>query len=681
MTVLQNGSRLLLRVAMALAAAAAPAWAQKPPEPARAAALVPAELFFQPADVLDAKLAPSGRRLAVRAAVGGGRIGLFVWELDAAMKVHVAARFSDLDVQTFHWVGEDRLVFTTTDLAEGSGDQRWPGLVSVRFDGEQLRWLIERESRRLVATSGSAIAGVRPLSYNHVLLHVPTRPDDTVVVGVVRASGGELESIAPLRLNVVTGRSSLLSLNAPDRATQWLFDPAGEARVAITRKSGRRGVHWRGPGDETWRLLDESSDVVATPFNPILVDSKGTLYLTRGEPPEGYAALTRWDFAAGKPEAQSLVRTPGFDFIGTPVFGREGRLWGFHLTTDAATSVWLDDGVSRIQKAADEHLPGYVNRISTCELCDGPDAIALVRAWSDRDPGHLWLYRASAGGQATWQLISRVRSGIDPRQMARVAFERIRTRDGRDMPVWLTIPPGRKAGDGGPAVVLVHGGPWLRGGTWAWSAHEQFLASRGYLVVMPEFRGSRGYGYGHYAAGMAQWGRAMQDDVADAARWAISKGWADRACIAGASYGGYSALMGLVRDGDLFRCGAAWAAVADLQLLLKGSLWIQDDTSDEGRQHRLPVWIGDPDRDAEMLRSVSPVEQASRIKRPLLLAHGQSDLRVPIEHAQRLRKALRDAGSEPEWVVYANEGHSWSKPESHTDFARRLEAFLARHLK
>jgi dipeptidyl aminopeptidase/acylaminoacyl peptidase len=646
-----------------------------------AVAPLAAEAFFKPDAIFDAKLSPSGRRLAVTTSGGGERVTLQVVELDEAMKPHGTARFTDVDVARFEWVNDDRLVFTTVNLAEGSGNQQRPGLLSVRFDGEEMRLLVAREGQPLlVRGTGAGPARTPPLAANHVLLHVPQQGDE-VIVGALAGTRTELESVTPLRLNVVTGRTRPMLLQAPDRTVGWIFDHSGEARVAVTRKDGRRGVHWRAPGQEGWRLLDESSDVVAVPFSPLLVDSKGTLYVTQSEGRDGFRVLTRWDFAAGKPEANPLVRTPGFDFIGAPVVANDGTLWGFHITTDADSSVWFNDEMKLLQTMADARLPGYVNRVTRCRRCMGADKVVLVQARSDRDPGHLWLYRESEGGQPRWQLIGRHRPDIDPKRMATVAFDRIKARDGRDLPLWLTIPPGRKAGDGGPAVVLVHGGPWVRGGQWRWQPMEQFLASRGYVVVMPEFRGSTGYGFAHYEAGLAQWGRAMQNDVADAARWAIAQGWADRVCIAGGSYGGYSALMGLVNDGQLFRCGVAWAAVADLMLMLSGSWLTLDDVSDSARTHRMPVLIGDPQRDAEALQGVSPVVQAARIKRPLLLAYGGADLRVPLDHGTRLRKAMRDAGAEPEWVVYSDEAHSWMKLETRADFARRLETFLARHLK
>jgi len=386
-----------------------------------------------------------------------------------------------------------------------------------------------------------------------------------------------------------------------------------------------------------------------------------------------------FDFAKGKP-GDTLVNAPGFDFSGWLIGDRDGqRLLGVRISTDAEQTVWFDAGYKAAQQRADDALPGRVNRIQ-CRRCGTDDAVMLVRSYSDQDPGQLLLWRqADDGGKGRWQRVGQVRPDIQPAQMARTDLERIRARDGRDLPVWLTR--SATARQPLPAVVLVHGGPWVRGRHWDWQALPQFLASRGYLVIEPEFRGSDGYGQAHLRAGFKQWGQAMQDDLADALLWARQRGLAsDAACIIGGSYGGYATLMGLVRHPELYRCGSAWVAVTDPFLYLDGAWWVQDDISASGRRYSLPQMVGDVDKDREMLRANSPLEQAARIQRPLQLVWGSEDLRVPITHGRRLREAMQKAGLQPDWLVYDGEAHGWRKPENQVDFARRLEAFLARHL-
>jgi dipeptidyl aminopeptidase/acylaminoacyl peptidase len=299
----------------------------------------------------------------------------------------------------------------------------------------------------------------------------------------------------------------------------------------------------------------------------------------------------------------------------------------------------------------------------------GCSNFVMVTASSDRQPPVYLLFDRTSGKLTQ---IGSARPGILPSQMAMTDFYRIKTRDGLEIPVYVTKPQGKGPF---PTVVLVHGGPWLRGWDWSWDSESQFLASRGYLVVKPEFRGSAGYGERLADAGMKQWGLKMQDDIADATTWAARQGWADpaRTCIAGASYGGYATLMGLVRYPDLYRCGVAWAAATDIDLMFDIS-W--SDFSDQYKKFGMPLLIGDQDKDAEQLKATSPIKQAARITRPLLLAHGRLDARVPVEHAYKLKRALESHDAPLTWIEYENEGHGWYKPANRVDFYNRMAKFL-----
>ena len=675
------------------------AWAQTPaPEPGpssiaavavpvavpvAAAALLPAEAFFKNRDVLDAQLSPSGTQLAFTTAASSKRVSLFVVDLSPSGKASRVVSFSDADVVRFNRVNNNRFVFSVADLETGSGEDQHtaPGLYGVDADGGNLRMLVARRTGAVVVAGGRS--GREALPYNHQLLHVPLPEpgveNDEIVVGTLVFGGNnDLIEVVPQWLDTRTGRTRFMNLKAPDGAVGWLFDSSGEARVAMAWRSGKQSVHWRGPGQSEWRMLSES-DLMRAPFTPQHVDDAGNLYVTRQRGPQGFSELARYDYERRAPADVPWVSMPGFDYAGSVLSTRRGGpAAGVRVETDAETTVWFDEKMKSFQEQLDQRLPGSINRIS-CRRCGEQDMVALVRQFSDRHPGQLWLYTAA---NQQWRGVARVMAGIDPALMASVDFQRIKARDGRELPVWLTLPVGREPGRPGPAVVLVHGGPWLRDGHWRWTAMQQFLASRGYLVISPEFRGSQGYGQAHFQAGWKQWGRAMQDDVADAVLWAQAQGLADqRVCIAGASYGGYATLMGLVRHPDLYRCGMAWVAVTDPFLLLEGSWWIRDDVSSAGRRYTLPQMVGDAQADAEMLTSVSPVAQADRIRAPLLLAFGEADLRVPLAHGKRLREAMQKAGREPVWVTYPDEAHGWRSPQNRADFARRIETFLAEHLK
>lgn len=652
-----------------------------PPAPSSA---VPVEQFFQNPALRDAKLSPSGKRLALTTSYRSERVSLVVVELQPSPVARRVALFSDADIVKFAWTSDDHLIFSVLDLKEGSGEDRRlaPGLYSVTAQGDDLRQLVRRRGTPFVVDGRSI--DHRSLEWYHTLLKVPhQQPEvepDEVVIGRLNFSGEELGSVTPLWLNARTGRTRPMDVQgAPASVLKWLFDSRGEARVAVSVGQGEKSVYWRGPKDNTWRKLSQSP-LLESAYEPIGVDDRGILYVIRSQGANGEAVLTRYDFAAGQPEPAALASAPGFDFRGGLILDHPGsHALGVRIETDAEQTIWFDPDLKAMQQLADGALPGRVNRIS-CRRCGAPDAVMLVRSFSDRDPGRLLIYQA---GRKKWQSIGSVMPDIDPRQMARVDMRRIKARDGQDLPVWLTLPQGAKPGHPAPAVVMVHGGPWVRGGHWQWEPMEQFLASRGYLVISPEFRGSRGYGDVHFRAGFKQWGQAMQNDVADALQWARQQGLADpeRACIAGSSYGGYSALMGLIRHPELYRCGVAWLAVTDLPLYVEGRWWVDDDVSSTGRRYTLPEMVGDARLDRELLLANSPLHEAGQLKRPLLLAMGEDDRRVPLVHGTRLRDALTEAGNPPEWVSYPGEAHGWRKLETRVDFARRIEKFLATHLR
>jgi dipeptidyl aminopeptidase/acylaminoacyl peptidase len=656
-------------------------------------------------------LSPSGDRLALTVPGNNGRLGLFVLDLRSPeTSISRAALYANFDIDQVAWVDDERLVYTLSDGQQPGAERRrlGGGLFSTRFDGTEQRPLIERDWRH-----GAIDASVQryTLPRDHELLHVPRAEpgadapadDDLprageVIVGKWHANRQELTSFEPLLLDVRRGEARQIELaGTPGGAVRWWFTPRGEPRVVLTRAGGREALHWRetrAAGQPVrWRRLAEAPQG-RLPFIPVWVGEGNRLYVRQAHGPAGEGVVSPYDFTAGAP-GKPLVLTPGFDFSGELLDDRAGRdLLGVRVDADGEGVVWFDPAIKALQGLADAALPGRVNRI-TCRRCGAADAVMLVRSFSDRVPGELYLWRRTAAAATSpadaasapapkgrWQKLGSVRPDVDPARMARVDLHRIKARDGRDLPVWLTQPAGMKAsGDARPAIVLVHGGPWVRHGHWQWEPMAQFLASRGWLVIEPEFRGSDGYGRAHLEAGFRQWGQAMQDDVADALLWARAKGLAsDRACIAGGSYGGYSTLMGLVRHPELYQCGWAWVAVTDLLLFLEGSWWVNDDIADSGRRYSLPMMVGDAERDRAMLLENSPVTQAHRIKAPLLLVWGAEDLRVPIAHGERLRKALQAAGREPEWVVYPDEGHGLALPANQIDMAQRLERFFSQHL-
>jgi dipeptidyl aminopeptidase/acylaminoacyl peptidase len=370
--------------------------------------------------------------------------------------------------------------------------------------------------------------------------------------------------------------------------------------------------------------------------------------------------------------AEPILAAKGFDLDPELIRSRDDII-GLRYESDAEATVWIEPKMKQVQAKVDALLPGTVNRISVPLRAEVP--IVLVTAFSDKEPGQFFTYDTDSGKLVE---LGRKRPSIEASRMAPRAFVRLKSRDGMDIPAWVTKP--KSAGkEPLPMVVLVHGGPWANSGKWRWDAEVQFLASRGYAVIEPEFRGSVGYGRRLFMAGMKQWGLKMQDDVADATRWAVAQGIADpkRICIAGASYGGYATLMGLVNDPDLYKCGFEWVGVTDIDLMYSVT-W--SDISDVYTQYGMPVLVADREKDAAQIKATSPIHQASRIKAPLLMGYGGEDSRVPLKHGTDFRDAVMKTNPNVEWVVYPEESHGWVGLKNNINWWTRVEKFLAKNI-
>jgi dipeptidyl aminopeptidase/acylaminoacyl peptidase len=631
------------------------------------------ESFFSTPNFGGAVLSPSGKYLAARSGGPGKHDFLVVIDLQTN-DAKVVAAYNDADVDIFRWVSDERLVFDVRDKNVAQGDLQYaPGLFAVNRDGSKLLQLAERDKYR--SRTDSKI-GDRMLSWDTYLLDQRGAQDSEYiyVTNYEYNAKWELHNVALLRLNTLTGQSQ--AVPRPALVQHWILDNKGEPRLAIGTDKTLTTLYYREPASGEWRKLasynpySKGQDTIT----PLGFGPDGTLYVTtRGE--RDTTSVHTMDPATGKVDPTPVIVTAGYDFVGGLVTTRD-KMLGLHFVTDAESDEWIDPDMKAVQAAVDKLLPVTVNLLSVPARPESP--WVLVRGYSDVVPPTWWLYNKQT------QVVSKVgesHPGIKPAQMGRQQFVRYKARDGLEIPALLTVPPGAKR-SGLPMVVLVHGGPWVRGSSWGWNPESQFLASRGYVVLEPLFRGTTGFGARHFMASWKQWGLAMQDDVADGARWAIAKGFADpkRICIAGASYGGYATLMGLVKDPDLFKCGINWVGVTDINLMYNSGWTYKSDMSDEWKQYGMPDMIGDQVKDAAQLKATSPIEQAARIAQPLLLAYGGSDRRVPLVHGKKFYDAVTRTNRNVEWVEYPEEGHGWYLPKNRYDFYGRVEAFLDKNI-
>ena len=630
-------------------------------------AVPPAAAFFERAQIREVQLSPSGRWLMMLVSLPDGRGALKVVDLEGKAGASLIQPPDHFEIAEFDWVDDDWSVYRYDNPDDKVSSRVKNGLVALKRDGSDARKLIAHTYK-----DEDAFKRQRGLPPDHGYAGLLSSSAGEVLVDQWHWDvKGEFSHITMKAVNVRTGDARTLDGNAPQGGGVWV-DRQGRVRL-VSRVAGDKATLFWSEGDGKWREI-ASQPRMDQAFWPAYVDDQGLV--VAAENSEG-VQLRRFDLEAGKPAAEPLLSTPGFN--GTPFAIRAPAtraVVGLRALLEAPTTAWLQPAMTRIQAAVDAKLPGQINVVSCPGSCEDP-ALVLVYSFSAFEPGLWAVYRPK---QDQWQLVGRRRPAIEPQRMGPVTLVRFPARDGLQVPLWITRPAGADPGKPLPTVVLVHGGPNVRGHTWHWDAEAQFLASRGYLVLQPEFRGSDGYSSRLERAGWKQWGLAMQDDLTDALRYAAAQGWADdkRACIMGASYGGYAALEGLVKDPDLYRCGIAFAAVSDPRYMFDFH-W--NDISSDVKQYSLTVTLGDPKTDDAKFAATSPVVQAGRIKAPVLLVHGASDQRVPIANAERMREALARNGRPFEWKVYDNEGHGFLHPENEIDYYQRVEAFLAKYLK
>lgn len=612
---------------------------------------IPLTTFFAVANLSSAALNPSGSHVALLVGGDGSKRRLVVLEL-ATMKVVPVAVFREADVINMQWVNDRRLYLGSYDESRTEDAWRDPLGYAVDLDGENFRrlgWLRSPSS-------------------------TPRPVGDDIVYAYPTDDSEGWSNLKLFRQNTRSG--AVRELDAAPWSVGLVLNPEGDAVAAVTERGEKSQLRWRDDpkgAPSQWRVLQEWERFYGAVVWPLGLDGEGKLYvLTRAQ--RDLRALYTLDTKTGALSERPVLSVANFD-IDPVLIWRDQRLIGVRVTADARTTVWLDDGMKAVQAKIDTKLPATTNLIDL--PAQGTSPWLLVTAYSDTRPQRVFAYHREADKLT---LLGNERSAIDPATQSAMDFVPYKARDGRSIPAYLTLP--RSAGDKPsklPLVVMVHGGPVVRGPSWHWQPDVQFLASRGYAVLQPEFRGADGFGWDHLSAGFKQWGLAMQDDLADGVLHLVKQGLVDpdRVAIFGGSYGGYAAMMGLVRHPELFRCAVNFVGVTDLDLLY-GASW--SDLSPLFRRVGVARLLGDRVKDAERLRETSPVHQAHRITKPVLMAYGRRDERVPIEHGERMRDALRKNNSNVEWVLYDKEGHGFYWKENELDFWSRVERFLSQHL-
>ena len=618
------------------------------------------ETLFKPPQFALMRISPDGASIAALAPVAG-RQNLVILDTKTHKPTPVTG-FTDRDVVDLRWVNSKRLLVQTGSIGTRVFDYKGGGLFAIDKDGSEGRMISEGG-----ADEQSSSGALKPLI---PVRGLPGDSDDLIAQEIIpRIDGthpGEL-----VRVNTRTGRRTNVGFPKADsgEGESWVADDKGVGRVQVVDSQGKVRIYYRANADAPWQKLDEYPEL-SSGWYPVAVadDDKTLIVVDRHN--RDKAAIARYD-PATKTFGEVLAEHPQVDL--SNLIRDQGRVVGVAYEADRGGSAYFEEDLAKIKSAIDRALPNTVNGMNWSR----DRSLILVTAYSDVNPGSYYLLDMKAG-KMEW-LVDR-KPWIKPKEMAPMQPVRYTARDGLPIPAYLTLPKDSN-GKNLPLVMVIHGGPWVDGDEWGFDPEAQFLATRGYAVLQPNFRGTTHYGWKHLEASFGQWGLAMQDDITDGVKWAVEQGIADpkRVCIYGASYGGYATMMGLAKTPELYRCGVNYVGVTDVNLYLTAT-WTDYSQSDAA-QYAIKGMVGDASKDAEKIKAVSPVALASRIKAPVLMAYGAADVRVPIEHGQRMRSALESAGNKPIWIVADGEGHGFREMANQKMFYEAMEKFLAENLK
>ncbi len=490
-------------------------------------------------------------------------------------------------------------------------------------------------------------------------------PDDPKHV-LINYWSPDRQGASAARVNVETGALRVV-VNAKPWVLNWFADHEGRVRAGEGGK--RAGTTWivygRTAKEKRFDTLIQYDLFREDGFSFAGFDPDPNKLYVYAPTASGRRGLFQYDFT-GRSIGPPVYTDPAFDVGPLVRSPRTGRLLGVEVVGDRPGIRYFDPAAEREQAAIDRAFPGTTNRIVSL---DRSERIAIVSVSGDTKPPEYYVFDRE---RKEMEFLFAAYPSLDQKSLAPMKPVRYTARDGLEIQGYLTLPRGQSGPL--PTIVMPHGGPTARD-VWGWDAEAQFLASRGFAVFQPNFRGSTGFGREFERKGYRQWGLAMQDDLSDGAKWLVAQGIADpdRIGIYGASYGGYAALEALVKTPELFRAGASFAGVSDM------IQWLDDAEDYRFSDFNKPVH-GDASDDREQLAATSPARHADRIRAPVLIAHGTEDPVVRVEQAHAMTDALEQAGARVETHLYRDEVHGFIDERNRIDFHATLAAFFERHL-
>jgi dipeptidyl aminopeptidase/acylaminoacyl peptidase len=621
--------------------------------------LIDVEEFFADPDFAVPSVSPDGTKIAYLAPAFGRRNvwvrGIDEGHEDAVCVTHDARR----GITTYYWTDDSRWLLYLQDT---DGNEDWH---LYRVD------LNAPDTPAVDLTpmpAGSRVFGAEPLASvpGSVLVWMNRRP---IFIDV-------------FRIDVATGETTL-HLEQADPAHNVLLDRAGQAAFSFRlTEDGTLEFSTIEPETGGWRRLRSMGGAeYPVGVQPQLVTPDGKGLLVGAYQDSDDLRLLRIDRETGEETVVAAVEGHSVDILGTIAPGvlpptvfisqRTGEVIAARFVGDRPRIEVLDPHFAEVYAELAKLSEGVLGTLSS----DESEQRWIATFIHDRDPAVTWLYDHATKES---RLLFRPYPRLDPADLAPMTAVGFPARDGLPLHAFLTLPVGIEPKNL-PLVLLVHGGPWMHD-SWTYNNTVQFLANRGYAVLQVNFRGSTGYGRRHTTSAIGEFAGKMHDDLIDAADWTVAQGYADpdRIGIAGGSYGGYAALVGVTVTPNYFAAAVDYVGISNLANFLR-------TLPPFTRRYNANSWyryVGDPEnpaQEADMLAR-SPITMVDRIRTPLLVAQGANDVRVIQAESDNIVASLRDRGVPVEYLIAEDEGHGFDNPENQFRLYRAIEQHFAEHL-
>lgn len=597
--------------------------------------LIPLEVLFGNPERAGAQISPDGTRLSYVAPLDGV-LNVFVGNIGAGDD-HPVTHDTDRGIRNYVWAHDNRHILYVRDR-DGSENFR---LYDVDLDTGVERDLTPFDDVR---------CGI---------IKLPKRFPNDVLVGMNK-DNPQLHDV--YHLDLTTGELRKVVENPG--FVGWVVDNDLRVRGAVQPTAeGGTTILVRDDEDSEWRTLLDVPPEDAETTGPIAFNRDGTAMYLLLSVGSNTTRLVTMDIATGAIEV--LAEDPVYDINDVILHPDTRELQAVTVYGERSEYRIFDESIRGDVEALEQLSPGELS-ISDRSDDDGTWLVAF-----DQDAGPVKFYTWDRATQTPTFLFDH-RPELNDYPLVPMEPFSFTSRDGLTIHGYLSFPAGVER-SGLPAVLNVHGGPWVRGG-WGFDPEGQWLANRGYVAVSVNFRGSSGYGKEFLNAGNREWGAKMHDDLLDAVDHLVGKGYIDakRVAIYGGSYGGYAALIGATFTPDVFACAVSMVGPSNLNTLLA--------SFPEYWKPMIQLWHKRVGEDPDFLWSRSPLSRVDAIKIPILIGQGENDPRVKRAESEQIVAAMAEHGIDHEYVMYENEGHGFAKPENRLDFYHRVDRFLAKHL-